>query len=183
MKAVQHRLTYSEFRLLPEDGKRYELINGEVIVTPAPSEKHQRVSMRLASHLFAFAEQHKLGSVYAAPFEVVLNDRLAFQPDIVFVSAARRHIIGPEYILGVPDLVVEILSPHRPALDRVTKFEQYAQHGVPEYWIVDPVGERVEVFRLSGSDYELRARLSGEQNLESPLFPGWCLSVQALFAS
>jgi len=182
MKGVQPRLTYPELRMMPDDGKRYELIDGEVFTTPSPSEKHQRVTVNLSSSMHIHAKEHKLGKVYVAPFDVVFAEGIAFQPDILFVSTARRGIIGPEYVLGAPDLVVEILSPYRAPYDRVTKFAQYAHHGVGEYWIVDPVGETVEVYRLAGSKYELKASLSGDQILETPLLPGWKIAVRDLFA-
>ncbi len=181
MKAIQPRLTYSELRLMPDDGKRYELIDGEVFVTPSPSEKHQRISMRLSANLHAHAERCELGRVYTAPFDVVFGDRLAVQPDVIFVSSARLGIIGPEYIVGAPDLVAEILSPQRAAYDRATKFEQYAKYGVREYWIIDPVAETVEVYRLAGTEYELKAKLSGDQKLETPLLPGWKIPVADIF--
>jgi len=167
---------------MPDDGKRYELINGEVFVTPSPSEKHQRVAGRLFLSMATHVEENKLGRVYFAPFDVVLSEKHAVQPDIIFVSAARMGIIGPEYIVGPPDLLVEILSPQRVAFDRVTKFAQYAHFGVGEYWIVDPIGENVDVYRLVGSNYELVGAFSGDQAVESPLLPGWRLTVRNLFA-
>src|SRR5207248_4938009 len=125
---------------------------------------------------------HRLGEVFIAPLDVVFSEKTTLQPDILFVSTARRGIIGPEYVLGAPDLVVEILSPYRAPYDRVTKFAQYAHHGVGEYWIVDPVRETVEVYLLAGSKYELKATLSGDQTLETSLLPGWKIAVRDLFA-
>lgn len=182
MKAVLPRLTYPELRLMPDDGKRYELINGEVFVTPSPSEKHQRVLGNLFVRMSTHVKDNMLGRVYVAPFDVVFSDKTALQPDILFVSAARKGIIGPEYVLGAPDLVAEILSPHRPRFDRVTKFEQYALYGVQEFWINDPVAENLEVYRLAANGYELKATLAGGQTLESPLFKGWNLPISDLFA-
>src|SRR5215472_1456066 len=138
VKTVQPMLTYPELRLMPDDGKHYELIDGEVFVSPSPSEKHQRILARLHLSLGGYAVQQRLGRVYFAPFDVVFGEKTALQPDLLFVSAARLGIIGPEYVVGAPDLVVEILSPHRLAYDRVTKLEQYALHGVREYWIIEP---------------------------------------------
>ena len=200
MKVAQGRLTYSELRLLPDNGNRYELVDGDLYVggekvsvdfildaaerpaTPSPNEKHQRVSSRLSVSLYLHVEANGLGRIYYAPFDVVFTEKIALQPDIVFVSKSRLHIIGPEYILGPPDLVVEILSPFRAKFDRVTKFEKYAEHGVGEYWIIDPIAETVEIFRLAGDRYELSAAVSGEQLLTSPLFPGWRLAAGTLFA-
>ncbi len=166
---------------MPDDGKRYELVDGEVFVTPSPSEKHQRVCGNLFLSIETHARRKKLGRVYFAPFEVVFNEKTALQPDIVFVSSPRLGIIGPEYIVGAPDLVVEILSPQRATYDRTTKFEQYAHYRVGEYWIIDPVAETVEVHRLAGSKYELKGKLSGDRKLETPLLPGWKIAVGDLF--
>lgn len=182
MKFVQPRLTYSELRMMPDDGKRYELVNGEVFVTPSPNVKHQRTLHRLSVSMTNHVGAHKLGEVFVAPLDVVFSDKTAFQPDLFFVSSRRRSIIGPEYIVGAPDLVVEILSPYRTAFDRVTKFEQYAKYGVEEYWIIDPVAESVEIYCLAASNYELKATLSGDQYLETALLPGWRLRVRDLFA-
>ncbi len=181
MKATQPRLTYIELRLMPDDGKRYELVDGEVFVTPSPNEKHQRVSANLFVSMETYARRKKLGRAYFAPFDVVFGEKTALQPDIIFVSSSRLGIIGPEYIVGAPDLVAEILSPQRAAYDRATKFEQYAKYGVGECWIIDPVAETVEVYRLAGTEYELKAKLSGDQNLETPLLPGWKIRVADLF--
>jgi Uma2 family endonuclease len=183
MKAVQPRLTYPELRMMPDDGKRYELIDGQVFVAPSASEKHQRILMNLLASIHVHAKAHGLGKVYAAPFDVVFGEKTALQPDILFVSSARRGIIGPEYVLGAPDLVVEILSPYRVPYDRVTKFEQYAQNGVGEYWIIDPVAENVDVFRLEGSRYDPVGSVTGDQALETPLLPGWKMVVRDLFAA
>ena len=137
----------------------------------------------LARELRAIAEGHSSKKWRVAPVDVVFDENTTLQPDILFVSSARRGIIGPEYVLGPPDLVVEILSPYRVPHDRVTKFAQYAHYGVGEYWIVDPVAESVEVYRLAGSKYELTASLSGDQTLETPLLPGWRVIVRDLFAA
>ena len=183
MSAVLPRLTYPELRLMPDDGKRYELIDGEVFVTPSPSIRHQRIVMILGSSMHVHAEAGGFGKVYSAPLDVVFGEKTALQPDLLFVSSARLGIIGPEYVLGAPDLVVEILSPYRIPYDRVTKFEQYAKHGVGEYWIIDPVAETVDVYRLAGSRYDLKASLSGDQALETPLLPAWKMSLADLFAA
>ena len=181
MKAVQPRLTYPELRLMPDDGKRYELIDGEVFVTPSPSEKHQRVLGNLFLSISNHIKTRHVGRVYIAPFDVVFGEKTALQPDLLFVSAKRLGIIGPEYVLGAPDLVVEVLSPYRQTYDRVTKLEQYALHGVAEYWVVDPIAESVEVNVLVGSRYELKGTFVEDDILQSPLLPGWEIPVGNLF--
>jgi Uma2 family endonuclease len=182
MKAVQPRLTYPELRLMPDDGKRYELIDGEVFVTPSPSEKHQRVLVKLLVSIYNHVDARNLGRVYIAPFEVVFGEKTALQPDLLFVSTGRLGIVGPEYVLGAPDLVVEVLSPYRQSYDRVTKLEQYALHGVTEYWVVDPIAESVEINTLAGSRYELKDAFAGEEILQSTLLPGWEIPAGNLFS-
>ncbi len=182
LMVAQRHLTYPELRLMPDDGKRYEIVDGEVLVRPSPSEKHQRVLRNLSFSMHSHAKTKGLGTLYFAPFDVVFGEKTAFQPDIVFVSAARQGIIGPEYIIGAPDLVVEILSPSGASLDRVTKFEQYARYGVGEYWIVDPGTEMVEIYRLAGQSYEPKGTYSGADSLETPVLPAWRISVRDLFA-
>jgi Uma2 family endonuclease len=182
MKTAQPTLTYPELRLMPDDGKRYELVEGEVFVSPSPSERHQRTLARLFLSLGGYVERKKLGRVYFAPFDVVFSEKTALQPDLLFVSSARLGIIGPEYIIGAPDLVVEILSPHRTSYDRVTKLEQYALYRVGEYWIIDLMAETIEVYMLTGKRYELRATLGLDQSVTTPLLPGWQLAVRDLFA-
>jgi Uma2 family endonuclease len=182
MKAVQPCLTYPELRLMPDEGKRYELIDGEVFVTPSPSEKHQRVLAKLFVSIYTHVEARNLGRVYIAPFDVVFGEKTALQPDLLFVSAGRLGIIGPEYVLGAPDLVVEVLSPFRQSYDRVTKLEQYALHGVTECWVVDPFAESIEVYVLAGSRYELKGAFAGDDILQSPLLPGWEIPVRSLFS-
>lgn len=183
MKAVLPRLTYPELRMMPDDGKRYELIDGEVLVTPSPSVKHQRTLANLLASMHVHATSRGLGKVYPAPLDVVFGEKTALQPDLLFVSSARLGIVGPEYVLGAPDLVVEILSPYRVPYDRVTKFEQYARHGVGEYWIIDPVAEAVDVYRLAGSTYDLKVSLADDQALETPLLPDWKMPLGDLFAA
>jgi Uma2 family endonuclease len=182
MKAVQPRLTHSELRLMPDDGKRYELIDGEVSVTPSPSEKHQRVLGNLFLSISNHVKTKNRGRVYIGPFDVVFGEKTALQPDLLFVSTARLGIIGPEYVLGAPDLVVEVLSPYRQSYDRVTKMEQYALHGVTEYWVVDPTAESVENYVLADSRYELKGAFAGEEILQSPLLPGWEIPAGNLFS-
>ncbi len=199
MKVAQRRLTYTELRHFPDDGRRYELIEGvlyengeevpperyppasEAPMTPAPSEKHQRLSSKLFVSLYLYVEAKGLGRVYYAPLDVALSDRTTLQPDIVFVSSSRLGIIGPEYLIGPPDLVVEILSPFRAKYDRITKSETYARHGVAEYWILDPIAETVEIFRLTEGRYQQSASISGDQFIQTPLLPGWRVAALDLF--
>ncbi|HEX6912032.1 MAG TPA: Uma2 family endonuclease [Longimicrobium sp.] len=142
--------TYEEFARLPDDGNRYEVIAGDVYVTPAPGSIHQKVSARFFTELRVFAtNQHRLGEVLYAPLDVILDEAADYvQPDVVFLRRERGYLLTRRGIEGPPDLVVEILSPTTALQDRGIKRLRYAHFGVPEYWIVDTERHRVEVYRL-----------------------------------
>ena len=175
------KLTYEEFRRLPDDGKRYELIGGEVHLTPAPNTKHQFVVHNLDMALSPYVQKNKLGEVWEAPLDVRLTEDTALQPDLVFVASTRVEIVREEFIAGAPDLVVEVLSASTAVHDRVTKLPIYAEAGVPEVWLIDSQAKTVEVLKLQGKKYFVDATLAGDQVLASNLFPGWQLLLRDLF--
>jgi Uma2 family endonuclease len=141
--------TYAEFARLPDDGNRYEVIAGELYVTPPPDWSHQEASARFNWRLRGFAtEQHALGLVLYAPLAVIFADGDYLEPDIVFLRADHMHYRTKRGIEGPPDLVVEVLSPSTAMRDRGIKRERYALYGVPEYWVIDADRGRVEVYRL-----------------------------------
>ena len=133
---VSTKLTYADYLALPGDG-RYELHDGELVMVASPNEPHQRTSLLLTRQLLV-VEDKGLGRIYVAPFDVILSDTEVVQPDLLFVSQERAHIITHANIQGAPDLVVEILSPSTSNRDWTRKREMYARHGVKELWIVDP---------------------------------------------
>ncbi|HLY60250.1 MAG TPA: Uma2 family endonuclease [Terriglobia bacterium] len=175
------KLTYEEFRQLPDDGKRYELIHGEVHVTPSPTTRHQWVLHHLDYSLTTYVQRQNVGEVWVAPLDVRLSDNTAVQPDLIYVSNARAEIIQENFIAGSPDLVVEILSPSTAAHDRATKLRIYADAGVPQVWYIDPKAKTVEILKLEGRKYFVDAALAGDQLLTSDLFPGWELPLDKLF--
>src|SRR5712692_233365 len=157
---VAPKLTYEDLRRLPEDGKRYELIDGEVYMTPSPSTKHQAVVGNLYAALRQLVVERDLGKVFLAPFDVVFGERTAVQPDLLFIRKERLSILTDLNVQGAPDLVIEVLSPSTAAFDRETKLQVYARAGVPELWYVDPKEEIVEVLNLSPDRrYKKTARL------------------------
>ncbi len=179
------KLTYEDLRHMPEDGKRHELIGGEHHVTPSPASKHQFVVSNLSRILGTFVHEHLLGRLVAAPLDVVLTDTDVVEPDLLFIARAHLARITEANLQGPPDLAVEILSESTRRRDEVTKRHLYERHGVPEYWIVDPVLETVKVFRPGGDGrYRRAAELSLETGdvLESPLFPGLEIPLAELFA-
>jgi Uma2 family endonuclease len=146
--------TYAEYARLPDDGNRYEVIAGELVVTPAPRPVHQEIVARLIVHLRGFADAHGLGRVLPGPVDVLLSDDDYLQPDVVFVAAGRSGIITDRGIEGPPDLVVEVLSASTAFHDRGIKRERYARFGIPHYWIVDAQRRQVEVFRFADDAVE-----------------------------
>ncbi len=175
------KLTYEQFRQLPEDGRRYELIRGEVHLTPSPTTKHQFIVNNLDLSLSNYLRANPLGDVAIAPLDVRLSSDTAVQPDLIFVSNANAGIILEEYIAGAPDLVVEVLSPSTAAHDRATKLALYAEAGVPEVWFIDPQAKTVEILKLQGRKYLVDSILAKDQSLTSSLFPRWELPLKDLF--
>ncbi len=142
------RWTYEEFAQLPDDGNRYEVIAGELYVTPAPRSLHQIIGSRIDRAVGAFVEQHDLGEMAVGPIDVLFGEGDYLQPDLVFVRKDRLDIIKDRGVEGAPDLIIEVLSPGTAKRDRGIKRERYAHFGVPEYWVVDPVARRIEIHRL-----------------------------------
>lgn len=141
--------TYAEFARLPDDGNRYEVIAGDLHVTPPPDTPHQVAGSRFFMELGVFAtRQHDLGELLYAPVAVLFGDGDYVEPDIVFLLHEHKHYRTKRGIEGPPDLIIEILSPSTASQDRGIKRERYAHYGVPEYWIIDPDRRRVEVYRL-----------------------------------
>ena len=173
------KLTYEDFLLLPDDGRRHEIIDGEHYVNPSPLTRHQMVSMRLVLAVANFVYEHGLGHVFHPPYDVVLGEHDIVEPDLIFVSDDRSHIITRANIQGTPDLLVEILSPSKPEYDTRLKYKTYERHGVPEYWIVDPDAGSISVFRHDGTSF---VRAESSDPLTSPLLPGFFLPLAPLFA-
>jgi Uma2 family endonuclease len=145
--------TYEEFSRLPDDGNRYEVIAGELYVTPAPGTLHQRVSTRLSAMLERFCEEDGAGTSYHAPYDVLFGEGDYLEPDLIFVRRDREaEVIKDHAAVGAPDLVVEILSDSTARRDKGIKRERYAAYGVSEYWIIDADAKHIEVYRLSGGD-------------------------------
>jgi Uma2 family endonuclease len=174
--------TYDEMVAeLPETNQPVELWNGEIIMSPAPHPHHQEIVLNFAQTLKEFVTPEKLGKVYVSPLDVVLTQRRVVQPDVLFISKARLDIIK-NYIDGVPDLAMEVISEASWQRDRIEKKALYEQSGLPEYWIVDPDSETIEVFALIKGVYQLHSRAVGAQTAKSKLLPGFGLSFKDLLS-
>jgi len=175
-------LTYRDYEALPNDGRRYEIHEGELSVTAAPRTRHQEVSIRLASALHVHVTSRGLGKVFHAPTAVILSDISVVEPDIVYVASDRLEQIRERGIEGPPTLAVEILSPSTAPVDRQTKRQLYARYGVPWYWIVDPDGRSVEVYRLADGAYTLSARVGPDDPLSAEPLPDLVIPPSSLWA-
>ncbi len=173
--------TYEDYLDFPDDGKRYEIVDGEVFVTPAPNTRHQDIVGLLFRRIGDHVERHGGGRVFVAPYDAILSPTNVVQPDIVFVADADTGRITAANLQGPPTLAVEVLSEARH--DRVRKRRLYAQFGVAEYWIVDPEGERVEVYRLDGQTYPTPTLLEAGTELTTGHLPGFSIDVAALLAA
>lgn len=174
--------TYEDYALLPDDGKRYEVIRGELYMSAAPRPLHQRVIFRLSYFLESFLEVHKVGTAFGAPIDVLLPEKLGdpVQPDILFVREDRLGIVGETYIEGAPDLAIEVLSPSNPAHDRSLKYLLYEEAGVPEYWIIDPLDRTVEVYVLKEGTYEQLGKWSEGETAHSTVLEGFSVPVDEI---
>jgi Uma2 family endonuclease len=173
--------TVEDYDALPDDGYRYELIDGELIEMPAPSLLHQAVQAYLASLFVAFVMAHRTGRVYVSPVDVQLGG-LVVQPDIVYVSNERSEVLTPRRVVGAPDLVVEILSPATRTHDLTTKREIYRLEGVHEYWVVDLEARSARVWALVGDRYvEQHPDEQGQH--ASTILPGFVVDVAATIAA
>jgi Uma2 family endonuclease len=144
------RMTAKAFFELPESNLPTELIDGELIVSPAPIPEHQNVSVELIILLRGLIPNGKL---YHAPIDVYFDEANSVQPDIVWVAEGSQCFIGDKRLEGAPDLVIEILSPLTARRDKNKKFLLYEKHGVREYWLVDPLAQYIEVWRLEDGKF------------------------------
>ena len=178
-------LTYRDYEALPSDGRRYEIHDGELSVTPSPSLDHQIISSRLYLHLARWLEAHPGGLLLYAPLDVILSDQpdetSIVQPDILYIAPDRMAQTSRRGIEGGPTLAVEILSPSTRQIDRVTKTRLYARYGVPFLWLVDPDARTVEAFALASGRYTLALAAAGNQPVDLPPFAGLALVPDTLW--
>ncbi|MFN0072237.1 MAG: Uma2 family endonuclease [Chloroflexota bacterium] len=165
----------------PDDGNRYEVIDGELYVSPPPSFDHQLAVSELFLQLGVHIKSHRLGTLLPAPLGVILGVGAGVQPDLVYISQQRSNIIMPRGIEGAPDLVIEVLSPSTMNRDRGVKMTQFAQAGIPHYWIVDPRSHRLEAYQLTDEGYSLVVNLGAADVFLPVLFPGFELKLSELW--
>jgi Uma2 family endonuclease len=175
---IPRRATYEDYRLFPDDGKRYEILDGEIFMTPAPSPRHQYASKRLQRLLEDYFEGARGCLVFNAPLDVILSADDVVQPDLV---VANRPQVSARGVEGPPLVLVEVQSPSRPDYDRLTKARRYAARGVSNYWIVDPDARTLECFRLQADAYRLEASAGDRDVRAVPGFDGLMVPLESLW--
>lgn len=174
------KLTYRDYLLLPDDGKRYEILDGDLYMTPAPVPRHQLIAIRLAHLMMTYLDSHPIGTLLTAPCDVLFSETDIAQPDLLFIRKGGAAQIAEKNIQGPPDLVVEILSPGTAARDRELKRKRYEHFQVSEYWLVDPTLNTVEILRLESSRYRHVHLVQQSDHLTSPLFPDLTIQLHEL---
>jgi Uma2 family endonuclease len=185
MVAELKQISIHEFRQMEfdeNDDAYYELINGYIMKKSAPRPQHQRISMRLSIQLGTFIRENRLGELFASPIDVFLDNLNAVQPDLVFIPTENQAMITDDGIIGIPDLMIEIISPSSVLRDRVDKKNLYERLNVKEYWIIDPQYQDIEVYTVQNGRYELYSGVTMfEGALKSAIFEGITIDLAELF--
>jgi Uma2 family endonuclease len=177
----QGQWTYDDYIALPDDGQRYEIVYGVLYMSPSPSGAHQDAVGEIFSYLRTYVKLVGLGLVRVAPFNVRLSSKDTFQPDILVVLNANLEKVKDTYMLGAPDLVVEVASPSTEGFDRREKQDAYAAAGVPEYWIVNTDARTVELLVLEHGKYRSPGVFRGKATLPSHVVPDLPVHVEQFF--
>ena len=174
------KITYADY-LKIEDNNRYEIFNGELLMVPAPSTDHQEISGNIGFLIWSFVKQKGLGKVFNAPVDVVFDDDEVFQPDIIFIKSENQSIIGKNAIQGVPDLIVEIVSPSSTFYDTIEKKDIYRKYGVKEYWIIFPDEKVIEVLSLEKGECLEFCKSKKEGIVKSKILEGLEINSKDVF--
>ncbi|HZC59858.1 MAG TPA: Uma2 family endonuclease [Chthoniobacterales bacterium] len=174
-------LTIENYKLLPETGPRYQLIQGDLYMAPAPNRFHQEISRNLQFELHSYLKCNPIGKLFDAPFDVYLDAINVFQPDIIIVLNERLGILTEQGAEGAPELVIEILSPKTRRLDLLNKKQEYARAGVKELWIIDPESRAITIHQFASDGVEKIRDVDEEDTLSTDLLPGFDLAVETIF--
>ena len=183
MPVIAKKLTWDDIKDLPEDAGRTEIVDGDLVMAPAPSYRHQEIATALGAKIYPFVKTRGLGKFYSSAVHVILADHVNYEPDLCFLSVARLDLIRSPVIKGPPDLVIEILSDRtrKRKHDTVVKFHHYEQYGVREYWIVDPRDDRIRVYSLQDGAYLSLGGFATGELLESRVLSGLDLDPAEIF--
>ena len=183
MQQVRPRMRFADLERMPEDGRRFELYDGELAEVSSPLPRHQRIALNIADVLRHYEHSHG-GLVFVAPLDIVLDDYNVVQPDIVFFGADRASAINMDRPIRLPpDLAIEILSPTTQRTDRGRKLHLLARFAVREYWLIDPMASVVEVFVLERDSYVLTQTAGHGDKIDSRVLPSLSVGVAGLFVS
>ena len=181
LKSVPRPLTVHDYRELPDGPPYFQLIEGEIYMSPSPNWFHQQIITNLAQIFLRYLDKKDIGKIFFAPLDTYLTDLNVYHPDLLFVSNQRRSLLGEHGVDGAPDFVVEVLSPRTARFDRGPKRDIYGRTGVQELWIIDPELKTVQVFRFAESADAPVATYGIEQGFSSPIFPGVAIAVAEIF--
>ena len=174
-------ITAEDYRAMPGGPPYYQLIDGELIMSPSPNRYHQHVAGNVFALLRNFVDQRRLGLVYFAPMDVFLSDLDVVQPDVLFVSHANRHLLADDGIHGGPDLVVEVISPSNGPLEKRRKRPLYARSGVKEEWLIDPHLEQIHRYDFTIDAAKPVRIVDSEETFETALLPGLVVNAVDVF--
>lgn len=174
-------ITVHDYMGMPEGPPYYQLIDGELYMSPSPNWRHQEIAGKIYTRISNFLEKHDLGRVFIAPLDVCLTEINVYQPDVLFFTHKRKGILGERCIEGAPDFVVEVLSDSTAHLDKGHKRKIYARTGVRELWFVDPETNEIAVYDLKKSVDAATATYGGNDKFSSALFPGLKFSCAEIF--
>ena len=175
---VRTRMSAEEFFELPESTHPIELLNGEVMVSPAPVPNHQRIVFRIAKYVKSLVPN---GEVFLSPLDIYLDDDNVVQPDVIWVAENSKCIVGDKRLIGAPDLLIEVFSPGTMVKDKKTKYKLYERHGVREYWMVDPNEQYVEVYSLENDVYSQKGVFVIGETFVSAVLDGKMVDIKAVF--
>ena len=175
------KLTYQDYLLLPDDGNRYEVMEGDLYMTPAPLTRHQIIVGRIHHLLMSHLEKEESGTVLMAPCDVLLSEIDVMQPDLVVVLPGGLATITAKHIQGPPDVVIEVLSPSTAKRDRELKRKRYEHFGVREYWLVDPSASCLEILQLQHGQYTNMGSVTSPNQCSTDLLPGLIIDLSWIF--
>jgi Uma2 family endonuclease len=178
----QGNWTYDDYASIPDDGKRYQIVDGVLFMLPSPNRWHQETVGEIFADLRDHVKQSKLGKVYIAPLDVELHPKTVVQPDVLVILTAHLERISDSRVIGAPDLVVEVASPGTAMYDRREKLDAYIQAGVPEYWIVDAASRTLEVLIIEAGTYSSHGIFEGAMIISSKIIANFPVRVEQFFA-
>jgi Uma2 family endonuclease len=179
---AQGHWTYNNYATIPDDGKKYEVVDGVLFMSPSPNRGHQDVVGALFAYLWNYVNLGALGRAYSAPLDVELEPHTICQPDVIVILNANLSILSDKHIIGAPDLVIEVASPATELYDRNKKLNAYARSGIQEYWIADPLERFIEVFFLEETRYHSLGTFAGKTVIPSKILPAFSIPVENFFA-